>query len=167
MKRNNFWRLTKAIIPHRRFRLQTFTINPHQIASGMIINHRLPCLAILRAAQKKPAVRPVIIIHLQRHLGVAVLLVRNNNPAIPGNILRPMNRTILHRPLPRGLILTRAAVPRFRTRMPSLQRLPIKNGNKPFLSRSSAERNHANRRQVDKSYHEGIMNSKLKFRNQS
>ena len=67
-----------------RLAAEPFAVNAHHVPAGVVIDHRLPRLPVLGAAQKQPAVRPEIVVHFQRHLEVAISLVRDDESAIPG-----------------------------------------------------------------------------------
>src|SRR5262245_14562869 len=97
----------------------------------MVVDHRLPSFAVLRAAQKQTAVRSEVVVHLEPDLKIAELFVGNDDAAVAWNILAADNRALVHNPLAAGLIPTRAAVASLAADVPTLKRFAVEDGNKP------------------------------------
>jgi len=121
---------------------ETFAVNAHQVAASVVIDHGLPRLALLGAAQEQTAVRAEVVFHLQLHLEVRILLVRNDDAAVARSILGTDNRAILDHPFPAGFMVARAAVPRLRADMPARERGAVEDGDETgFVGlRGSGER---------------------------
>ena len=90
-----------------RFAAESFAVDAHQVAARVVIDHCLPRLAILGAAQKQTAVRPEVVVHLQRHLEVQRLARRgqiDRRGVATVTLNRPESRNAMSAQLMREMI---------------------------------------------------------------
>ena len=111
----------ETVVPQVGFAAESFTVDAHQVAAGVIVDHGLPRLAVLRAAQEQSAVRAEIIVHLDGHLEVAELLIGQHQSPVAGNILTSNNSAVFHHPPAAAGIFAGGGVAAFRADMPALE----------------------------------------------
>ena len=77
--------------------------------------------------KEKSTIRAKIIFHFDRNFKVTIFFIGDNDAAITWNILASNDCAINNLPFAAWFILTRSAVPGFRTYMPTLHGFSIKN----------------------------------------
>src|SRR5579883_2831539 len=90
----------KAEVPNRDTPREPLAVDSHQVAAGVVVDHRLIRLALLGAAEEQAAVGAEVVPHLQGDLEVAVGLVGDDDPAVPRPVLAADDRAVLDNPLP-------------------------------------------------------------------
>jgi len=141
--------LLETIIADMGFALESFTINTHHIPACVIVDHRLPCLAIFGASQEKSAIRPKVIVHFHHDLEVFKACISDENAPVPRQVLGTDDGTVNDDPFSPTFVLTDPAMTRLRADMPPLEGGAIENrlegwlfsgGDDPIASQESGEK---------------------------
>jgi len=126
-------------IHNRRFSAEpAFTVNPHEIAARVVVDHGLVGRPILRAAQKQTAVRAEIVVHLEDDLKVSKLFIRDENAAVARDILAAGNRAVFDYPSAAGLVFAGTAMAGFGAGVQAVQGLAVEDRDEPILVRFSS-----------------------------
>src|SRR5262249_4767562 len=112
---------------------QAFAVNPHQVAVGVIIDHRLIGLPLFIAAQEQAAVGAEVVFHFQDDLEVAVFVIGDDDAAVAGDVLAAVDGAVLDEPFAAGLVLARPAMTSLCADVPALERLAVENGDVAVL----------------------------------
>jgi hypothetical protein len=97
----------------------------------VIVDHSLISCAILRATEKQAAVGPEIVVHLQHHLEVAVLLLRDDDAAVAGDVLAADDSAVFDDPLAAGLVLAGGGVAGLGGNGPALEGFAVEDAGEP------------------------------------
>ena len=94
----------------------------------MIVNHRLPCLAIFSASQEKSAIRAKVIVHFHHDFEVFKACISDQDAPFPRHVLRSDDSTVDDAPFTPAFVLADSAMTRLRADMPALEGVTIENG---------------------------------------
>ncbi len=124
----------EAEVANMRLRAQAFTVDAHEIAAAVVVDHGLVALAFFGAAKEQATVRAEVVMHVQGDLEVAELFIGDDQAAIAGEVLLASDGTVHHLPIAAGLVATGAAVAGLRADVPAREVLAIEERDEAFFA---------------------------------